>query len=170
MGKVTTVSPSRDSSFGRSGLGRTLRRAVLAAATLLMVAAPGAGPASLWQPDRVTGELTPFSTIDSPAHGGASLGGLAFDQRTQQLFVAERGTGLIHRLSLDGTDRGTFDHGTDGRPSGGLAPVPLDAAPTVDITNAAFDTATPSTWGFAAPPRRVFGLATWKNRLYYAVA
>ena len=40
MSKVTTVSPSRDSSFGRSGLGRTLRRAVLAAATLLMVAAP----------------------------------------------------------------------------------------------------------------------------------
>ena len=29
---------------------------------------------------------------------------------------------------------------------------------------------TPSTWGFAAPPRRVFGLAVWKDRLYYAVA
>ena len=118
----------------------------------------------------MTGEVTLFATIDSAAQGVASLGGLAFDPRTQQLFVAERGTGLIHRLSLDGTDRGTFDHGADGRPAAGLAPVPLDAAPAVDIGNAAFDTETPATWGFAAPPRRVFGLAVWKDRLYYAVA
>ena len=130
----------------------------------------GGGPGSIWRVDGVTGEVTLFATIDSAAQGVASLGGLAFDPRTQQLFVAERGTGLIHRLSLDGTDRGTFDHGADGRPAAGLAPVPLDAAPAVDIGNPAFDTETPSTWGFAAPPRRVFGLAVWKDRLYYAVA
>jgi hypothetical protein len=130
----------------------------------------GGGPGSIWRVDGVSGEVTLFSTIDSAAQGVASLGGLAFDPRTQQLFVAERGTGLIHRLSLDGTDRGTFDHGTDGRPSAGLAAVPVDAAPAVDIGSAGFDSETPSTWGYASPPRRVFGLAVWNDRLYYAVA
>src|SRR5262245_13323114 len=128
----------------------------------------GGGPGSIWRVDGVSGEVTLFSTIDSAAQGVASLGGLAFDPRTQQLFVADRGTGVIYRLSLDGTIRGSFDHGADGRPAAGLAPVPLDAAPTIDINSPAFDTETPSTWGYAAPPRRVFGVAVWLDRLYYS--
>src|SRR6202011_537350 len=130
----------------------------------------GGGPGSIWRINGVTGEVTLFSTIDSAAQGVASLGGLASDPLTQQIFVAERGTGLIHRLSLDGADRGTFDHGGDGRTGAGLAAFPQGQVPVVDIGNPAFDTANPSTWGYAAPARRVFGLAVWKDRLYYAVA
>src|SRR6185295_1008430 len=32
------------------------------------------------------------------------------------------------------------------------------------------NTENPGTWGFAAPARRVFALAVYKNRLYYSVA
>ena len=44
----------------------------------------------------------------------------------------------------------------------GLAPV--------DIGSPAFSTENPSTWGFAPPARRVFGLAAHDGRLYYSVA
>ena len=57
-----------------------------------------------------------------------------------------------------------------GAPPPGSRPSRSTPPPAVDIGNPAFDTETPSTWGFAAPPRRVFGLAVWKDRLYYAVA
>jgi hypothetical protein len=51
MGYVTTVSPSRDSSFNRLGLRQYLQRAALALATLVVAATPAAaqqqGPAIL---------------------------------------------------------------------------------------------------------------------------
>ena len=130
----------------------------------------GGGPGSIWRIDGVTGEVTLFSTIDSAAQGVAALGGLVFDPRTQQLFVSDRISGLIHRLTLDGVDRGTFDHGKDGRQAAGLTPLPDGQLPAVDITNPAFDTTNPSTWGYAPPSRRIFGLGVWQDRLYYAVA
>ena len=78
--------------------------------------------------------------IESASYGVASLGGLAFDPVSQQLFVADRGTGIIHRFGLDGSERGTYDHGTDGRPAAGLSPLPYVPGPPVDINSAAFDT------------------------------
>ena len=41
-----------------------------------------------------------------------------------QLFVTDLESGLIHRLGLDGSDRGSFDHGTAGRAKAGLEPLP----------------------------------------------
>jgi hypothetical protein len=95
---------------------------------------------------------------------------LAFDPVSQQIFVTDRATGLIHRLGLDGTDRGSYDHGAQGLPNAGLPPVPPDPAVPIDITSPAFDTGNPSTWGFASPQRRVFAVAAHSSRLFYSVA
>src|SRR6185436_1690884 len=40
----------------------------------------------------------------------------------------------------------------------------------VNVQSPAFDTENPATWGFAIPARRVFAVAVYNNRLYYAVA
>ena len=46
---------------------------------------------------------------------GPALGGLAFDPPRKSLFVADRGTGMIHRFDLNGAERGRYDHGAQGR-------------------------------------------------------
>ena len=46
----------------------------------------------------------------------------------------------------------------------------FDPARRVGIDNPAFNVEDPSTWGYAAPARRVFGLAVYGGRLFYAVA
>ena len=133
---------------------------------------PNGGPGAIWRIDGATGEVRLFSVVatNGRANSGAALGGLAFDSASKMLFVADRETGLIHRLSAAGADLGTYDHGVTGRAALGLAPAPWSAPPPLDVTKAAFDSAQPATWGAASPPRLIFGLAAHDRRLYYAVA
>jgi len=82
--------------------------------------------------------------------------------------VSDVDTGLIHRYSLDGTMIDSFDHGITGREAGGLEPLPDDSA-VMDISGGAFDTEDPDTWGYTEIERRVWGVATHRGRLFYAV-
>jgi len=134
--------------------------------------AAGGGPGAIWKIDGVTGAVSLFADVklDGRPNSGPALGGLAFDPDSSSLYVADRETGFIHRFAMDGSARGRFDHGTAGRQGQGLPPVAFDPGPTLDITSAKFDSAEPATWNYAAPERRLFGLAVYKHRLYYAVA
>jgi hypothetical protein len=122
-------------------------------------------PGSIWKIDGETGDVSLFTTI---VNSGAGLGGLVFDAATQQFFVSDLDTGLIYRLALDGTILGTFDHGVDGRPAHELDPVEDDLS-TADITDAAFNTEDPTSWGFTQLERKVNGLAAHNGRIYYSV-
>ena len=132
----------------------------------------GGGPDSIWRIDGQTGDITLFANVsfNGIQNAPASLGELAFDGNTQQLFVSDRATGLIHRFGMDGTDRGTFDHGTQGRGPAGLQPVPFSPSTLANIQSGAFDAQNPRSWGFAPAERRVFALAMHYGRLYYSVA
>ena len=135
-------------------------------------ATAGGGPGSVWRIDGATGEVKLFANVmlDGVANSGAALGGLAFDPTSHTLFVADRGTGMIHAFDQSGVERARFDHGVDGRTAAGLPPVPYDATGRLDITKPAFKTDDPATWGYAARDRRIFGLAAHAGRLYYATA
>lgn len=128
------------------------------------------GPGSIWKIDGTTGRASLFADIrlDGVGNSGPGLGQLAFDPRTRQLFVSDLDTGMIHRLSMKGSELGYWDHGTDGRPRQKLAPVPDDKRRT-DITSVQFDPAKPTTWGFSDKRRRVWGLVVRADRLYYGV-
>jgi hypothetical protein len=130
------------------------------------------GPGSIWKIDGKTGAATLFAnvTLNGARNSGPALGGLAFDAESHQLFVADRDTGMIHRFTLDGVERGVFDHGTQALSAAGLAPVPFDPRKRINLQNPAFDSTNPATWGYAPPARRIFGLAVNQGRLYYAVA
>jgi hypothetical protein len=130
------------------------------------------GPGSIWRIDGVTGEVRLFAnvTLEGAPNPGPALGGLAFDKASHMLFVADRGTGMIHAFDPNSQERGRYDHGTQGRVAAGLPPVAYDPARRLDITNASFKTDDPSSWGFAADERRVFGLGVRAGRLFYAVA
>ncbi len=130
----------------------------------------GGNPGSIWRVDGTTGEVSLFATVATAATGAASLGGLAYDPATRQIFVADRSTGIVYRYGLDGTEQGSYDHGVEGRPNAGLPPIPQPAMAPVDITNPSFDATSPATWGFAAPARRVFALAVHDRRLFYSLA
>ncbi len=130
----------------------------------------GGSPGSIWRVDGATGEVSLFATVETAAAGVASLGGLAYDPTTRQIFAADRSTGIVHRYGLDGTEQGTYDHGIEGRPDAGLPAIPLAAPTPVDITSPSFDTTNPASWGFAPPVRRVFALAVHNNRLFYSIA
>jgi hypothetical protein len=132
----------------------------------------GGGPGSIWKIDGKTGAVTLFAnvTLNGARNSGPALGGLAFDPESHQLFVADRDTGMIHRFTLDGAERGRFDHGTQALAAAGLPPVPHDPRKRIDLQNPAFDSTNPATWGYAPPARRIFGLAVHQGRLYYAVA
>lgn len=134
--------------------------------------AAGAGPGSVWRIDGVSGEARVFANIglDGVANGGAALGGIAFDRQSKTLLVADRETGMIHRLDLGGREVGRYDHGVQGRTAGGLAPVPFDAAKRASITQPSFQTGKPDTWGYAPAARRIFAVAVHGGRLFYAVA
>ncbi|TLG74091.1 hypothetical protein [Methylocystis sp. B8] len=130
------------------------------------------GPGSIWRIDGVTGETRLFAnvTLGGAPNPGPALGGLAFDAASSNLFVADRGTGMIHRLDMTGAERSHYDHGAQGRPSAGLPAAPFNPANRLDIASAQFHTDDPATWGYAPPERRIFGLAVHAGRLYYAVA
>ena len=130
----------------------------------------GGGAQSIWRIDGTTGQVSLLANVGGGSpEGPAGLGGLAFDPVSQQLFVADLTTGLIHGFGLDGTDRGTYDHGAQGLPNAGLPAVPPDPAVAIDIGSPSFDTGNPSTWGFASPQRRAFAVAVHASRLYYSV-
>jgi hypothetical protein len=133
-------------------------------------AAMDGGPGSIWRVDGATGTVSLFTTVPTAAAGAASLGGLAYDATTRQIFATDRSSGLVYRYGLDGTARGTYDHGIEGRPGAGLPPIAAGASPPVDLTSPGFDTTNPTTWGFAPPARRVFALAVHEGRLFYSVA
>jgi len=124
-------------------------------------------PGSIWKVDGETGEISLFSTI--AANSGAGLGDIVFDPASSQFFVSDLDTGLIYRLAPDGIIIDTFDHGVTGRPEHGLDSVDDDGT-QMDVTDPAFNSEAPATWGFTQPERKVFGLAVHGGRLYYAVA
>lgn len=129
-----------------------------------------AGPGSVWKVDGETGQITLFAniTLDGLGNAGAGLGNIAFDALHDQLFVSDLQTGMIHRLDLSGQDLESFDHGMDGR--GDDPQIPFVPTGTMDIADPSFDTEDPTTWGFADPARRVWGLAVNGARVYYGVA
>ena len=133
---------------------------------------PGGGPGSIWRVDGLTGQVSLFADIriDGAENAGPGLGNLAWDPAFHVLHVSDLETGMILRLNDQGQVIDRFDHGFDGRAEAGLSPLPDDPAGRMDRTRADFRTDDPATWGFAAPERRVWGLAVHGGRLYYGVA
>jgi len=131
----------------------------------------GGGPGTIWKIDGATGTVNAFANVslEGEENSGPGIGDIAFDERSQNLYVSDLDTGTIHRFDLKGADLGQFDHGRDGRPKGGLPPA-MDDGKAADITSADFDSEDPSTWGFTQLERRVHGLTVHNGRLYYAVA
>jgi hypothetical protein len=130
----------------------------------------GGTPGSVWKIDGATGIVSLFANItqDGKDNAGPGLGAIAYDPATKQFFVSDLETGLIHRLGLDGSDLGTFDHGTAGRAKAGLDPVAYDAASRMSIESPKFDIENPASWGFADKRRAVFAVAVQDQRLYYS--
>ena len=130
------------------------------------------GPGSIWKIDGATGEVSLFANVmlGERSNSGPALGGLAFDPDSNSLFVADRETGFIHRFGMDGRDLGRYGHGVTGRVAQGLLRVQWNPRRRIDVTRPEFDSEQPSTWNYATPARRVFGLAVHQRRLYYAVA
>ncbi len=130
------------------------------------------GPGSIYKLVGETGQVEFFANVALGERGntGAGLGNITFDAAHDQLFVSDLETGMVHRFDLDGTDLEQFDHGLDGRPTQDLDAVLFDAATGIDIEIDTFDPFDPATWNFATPERRVWGMAVYGARLYYAVA
>jgi hypothetical protein len=128
--------------------------------------APDGNPGTIWRVDGTTGAVSVFATL--PNNSGPAIGDVVFDSRTQQFFASDLDTGLIYRISADGTVIDSFDHGISGRPAKGLAPV-ADDGKVMDITNPSFDSQNPATWGYTQKERMVWGMAVHDGRLYYAV-
>ncbi len=130
----------------------------------------GGTPGSVWKIDGTTGIISLFANIqqDGKDNAGPGLGAITYDSATKQFFVSDLETGLIHRLGLDGSDLGTFDHGTAGRPKAELEPVAYDPARRMNIESPEFDIENPATWGFADKRRGVFAVAVQDKRVYYS--
>ena len=130
------------------------------------------GPGSIWKIDGASARVSLFANVatGNRPNSGAALGGLAFDPRSKSLFVADRETGLIHRISLNGADLGSYDHGAAGRAAQELTSVSWTTQEPIDVTRPRFDSGDPATWNLASPERRVFGLAVHDGRLFYAIA
>jgi hypothetical protein len=148
---------------------------------------PG-GPSAIYILEAVNGyrpRVLTTVTLDGRANSGPGLGNIAYDRWNRQLFVTDLETGMIHRVGMDGSDRGRFDHGTQGRPNffdaqtrkpAGLSPIPFDpmSRARIDDCPQPFDQS-PQCWNYAASNRRVWGLAVRGDangqvRLYYAVS
>ena len=129
-------------------------------------------PGSIYKIDGKTGAVSLFAKVrfDDRDNAGPGLGNISFDRKTQQLFVSDLETGLIHRFTLDGKERDVYDHGMIGRKAQKLEPVAYDSSRRMDIASPAFNSEDIATWGFADERRRVFGLAVSAGRLYYSVA
>ncbi len=126
---------------------------------------PGGGAGSIWQvkPD---GGVRLFATV--PGNSAAGIGGLTLYLVAGHLYASDLSTGLIYNFDRTGAIAGTFDHGAEARPAGGLAPIPAAPSASVDIASPDFNTEDLSTWGFAPIGRQVWALTVSQNRLYYA--
>jgi hypothetical protein len=133
---------------------------------------PQGGPGSIWKIDGATGAVSLFANVmlGDRTNSGPALGGLAFDPDSKSLFVADRETGFIHRFGMDGRGLGRYGHGVTGREAQGLTAVRWHLQQRIDLASPQFDSTAPATWNYAVPERRVFGLAVYQHRLYYAVA
>jgi hypothetical protein len=133
---------------------------------------PQGGPGSIWKIDGLTDRVSLLAnvTLNGRANSGAALGALAYNPDSPSLYVADRESGMIHHLATSGGDLGSYDHGIAGRAAQGLPPVPWNSQQPIDITSPQFDSTQPASWNYAAPERRIFGLAVYQHRLYYAVA
>ncbi len=125
------------------------------------------GPGSIWKIDRTTGAVTLFANVslNNVPNSGPALGALAFDPASRQLFVADRDTGMIHRFTLDGVERGRFDHGVQALAALGLPPIAFDPRKRLNIQSPEFDSGNPATWAYAPAARRGFGMAAHRGRL-----
>ena len=149
----------------------------------------GGGPGTIWKlPAANNYEPEPFAdiTLNGRSNSGAALGNMAIDAKTRQIYVSDLETGMIHRLSLDGTELGRYDHGLTGRPSftdqsgenlAALDPVAFNPATMALVASCPFGVfaQTPGCWNYADFRRRVYGLAVRKDantgasRLFYSV-
>jgi hypothetical protein len=129
-------------------------------------------PGSIYKVDGTTGEISLFAKVmlDGVPNPGPALGNLAYDAAHKQLFVSDLYTGMIHRFAIaDGSEPGApYDYGVIGRGAANLPPVPFNPANRPNIANNRFNSENPDTWGFAAPERRVWGLAVQAGRLFYS--
>jgi hypothetical protein len=132
----------------------------------------GGTPGAIYKIDGRTGTVSLFANVrfEDRDNAGPGLGNIAFDKATRQLFVSDLETGLIHRFTLEGSQRGIYDHGQQGRTRQGLDAVAYDASRRMDITSPAFNSEDTATWGYADERRRVFAVAVNNARLYYSLA
>ena len=131
------------------------------------------GPGGIYKVDGTTGVVSLLAnvTLDGVPNPGPGLGNLAYDAAHKQLLVSDLYTGMIHRIGLDGRDLGTpFDHGVAGLTAAGQLSQPFNPRNRPNIASDRFDAENPTTWGYAPPARRVWGLAVHRGRLYYSVA
>ena len=78
------------------------------------------GPGAIYKLDAANGYkpvLFSVITLNGRTNTGAALGNIAYDRWNKQFLVSDLETGMIHRISLEGRDLGSFDHGTQGRSS-----------------------------------------------------
>ncbi|OGT91384.1 MAG: hypothetical protein A2514_11725 [Gammaproteobacteria bacterium RIFOXYD12_FULL_61_37] len=160
---IQIVGPDADGD----GLPNRLRTGQPGAQFMAGQFGPGGDPGTIWRVDGVTGAVAAFATL--PGNSGPGIGDVVFDRGSRLFYVSDLETGLIHRLDSNGAVLDSFDHGINGRPARGLAPVPDDGV-RMDIANPTFDSENPATWGYTHPDRRVQGMTVQNGRLYYAVA
>ncbi|MEZ5924950.1 MAG: peptidoglycan-binding domain-containing protein [Hyphomicrobiaceae bacterium] len=134
--------------------------------------ARGGGPGTIWKIDGVTGEITKFADItdEGEPNSGAGLGNLTYDAEHDLIYVSDLETGKVYRLNMQGEVLDSFDHGVEGREAEQLPSFEDDPNDRADITSPQFKSDDPTTWGYAQPPRRVWGVKVYDGRLYYAVA
>ncbi len=130
------------------------------------------GPGSIWRIDGTTGDVSLFASVTSNGkpNAGPGIGGLAFDKNHNQIFASNFETGFVHRFDMSGRTLGQFDHGETALWGVGRRAAPFRASDRVEITDRAFNSEDPETWGYAAKARRVGALARHKDRLFYSVA
>ncbi len=77
------------------------------------------GPGSVWRIDGASGAVSLFANVafDGAPNSGPALGGLAFDPVSNSLFVADRETGMIHRLDMTGSAAATTTERRAGKPA-----------------------------------------------------
>ena len=75
------------------------------------------GPGSIWRIDGSTGAVRAVRQCHARRRAkfrtGARRAGVRSERRARS-FAADRDTGMIHRFTLDGAERGRFDHGVAG--------------------------------------------------------
>jgi hypothetical protein len=116
---------------------------------------PG-GPGGVYRLDGTTGASS-FGSLPNNAASGPGLGNVCFRRAgngTGYLYVSDLEDGMIYRMNATSlTAVGTpFDHGVQGRTNQSLTAIADDGTP-----------------GLTQFGRRIWGVQTYQNRLYYAV-